>query len=89
VQNAFAESFIGRFRDECLHESLFGLLDAARRLIAAIGRVCIHRAGQRLGITEVDDGIWLATFMHYDLGYINLEQRTLQTIELDPENGTG
>ena len=37
-------------------------------------------AGQRVGIKEVDDGIWLVTFMHYDLGYIDLEQRTLQTI---------
>ena len=33
-------------------------------------------AGQRVGIKEVDDGIWLVTFMHYDLGYIDLEQRT-------------
>lgn len=39
------------------------------------------RAGQRLGITAVDDGIWLLSFMHYDLGYIDLEQRTLQTID--------
>lgn len=38
-------------------------------------------AGQRLGIREVDDGIWLVSFMHYDLGYIDLEQRTLQTID--------
>jgi hypothetical protein len=38
-------------------------------------------AGQRLGIKEVDDGIWLASFLHYDLGYIGLEQRTLQTID--------
>ena len=37
-------------------------------------------AGQKLGIWEVDDGIWLVSFMHYDLGYIDLEQRTLQTI---------
>ena len=37
-------------------------------------------AGQRLGIKEVD-GIWLVSFMHYDLGYIDLEQRTLQTID--------
>jgi hypothetical protein len=37
-------------------------------------------AGQRLGIKEVDD-IWLLSFMHYDLGYIDLEQRTLQTID--------
>ena len=38
-------------------------------------------AGQKLGIREVDDGIWLVSFMHYDLGYIDLEQRTLQTID--------
>jgi hypothetical protein len=35
-------------------------------------------AGQRLGIKEVDEGIWLVSFMSYDLGYIDLEQRTLQ-----------
>src|SRR3546814_7863945 len=29
----------------------------------------------RLGIKEVDDGIWLVTFMQYDLGYIDLEQK--------------
>ena len=54
------------------------------------GRICMHRkkinvsrvlAGQRLGIKEVDDGIWLVSFMHYDLGYIDLEQRTLQTLD--------
>ena len=38
-------------------------------------------AGQKLVIKEDDDGIWLVSFMHYDLGYIDLEQRTLQTIE--------
>ncbi|TKD21757.1 MAG: hypothetical protein E5W98_32450 [Mesorhizobium sp.] len=36
---------------------------------------------KRLGITEFDDGIWLLSFMHYDLGYFDLEQRTLQTID--------
>jgi hypothetical protein len=54
---------------------------------AACGRVCLDRekisistvlAGQRLGIKEIDEGIWLVSFMHYDLGYIDLEQRTLQ-----------
>lgn len=59
-------------------------------LITSCGRICMHRkkinistvlAGQRVGIKEVDDGIWLVTFMHYDLGYIDLEQRTLQTID--------
>jgi hypothetical protein len=37
-------------------------------------------AGQKLGIKEVDDGIWLVSFMHYDLGYIDLERRTLPII---------
>ncbi len=40
-------------------------------------------AGQKLVVREVDDGIWLVSSMHYDLGYIDLEQRTLQTID-DP-----
>jgi hypothetical protein len=38
-------------------------------------------AGQKLGIKEVDDGIWLASFMHYDLGYFDLEQKTLQSLD--------
>ena len=59
-------------------------------LVTACGRICMHRkkinistvlAGQKLGIKEVDDGIWLVSFMHYDLGYIDLEQKTLQPID--------
>jgi transposase InsO family protein len=59
-------------------------------LVTACGRICMMRkkinvstvlAGQKLGIKEVDDSIWLVSFMHYDLGYIDLEQRTLQTID--------
>ena len=38
-------------------------------------------AGQKLGIKEVDEGIWLASFMHYDLGYFDLEQKTLQPLD--------
>ncbi len=38
-------------------------------------------AGQRLGVKEGDEGIWLGSFMHYDLGYIDLEQKTLQPID--------
>jgi hypothetical protein len=30
--------------------------------------------------TAIDDGIWPDTFIHYELGYIDLEQRTLQII---------
>lgn len=59
-------------------------------VVTACGRICMHRkkinlstvmAGQKLGIKEVDNGIWLVSFMHYDLGYIDLEQKTLQTID--------
>jgi len=38
-------------------------------------------AGQRLGLREVEADVWLVSFMHYDLGYIDLEARTLQTID--------
>ena len=37
--------------------------------------------GQRLGLREVDVDVWLVSFMHYDLGYVDLEARRLQTIE--------
>ena len=44
-------------------------------LVTACGRICMHRkrinlstvlAGQRVGIKEVDEGIWIVSFMHYD-----------------------
>jgi len=59
-------------------------------LVTDCGRICMHRkrvnistvlAGQRLGIKEVDDGIWIVSFMHYDLGFIDLEQKTLQPLD--------
>lgn len=59
-------------------------------LVTACGRICMYRkkinistvlAGQRLGVKEIDDGIWLVSFIDYDLGYIDLEQKTLQTID--------
>jgi transposase InsO family protein len=59
-------------------------------VVTACGRICMHRkrinlshvlAGQRLGIKEVDEGIWIVSFMHYDLGYIDLEQKTLQPLD--------
>jgi putative transposase len=34
-ENAFAESFIGRLRDECLNETLFTSLRQARAVLAA------------------------------------------------------
>ena len=59
-------------------------------LVTACGRICMHKkkinistvmAGQRLGLKEVDEGIWVDTFMAYDLGYIDLEQKNLQPID--------
>jgi transposase InsO family protein len=59
-------------------------------LVTACGRICMHRkrvnissvlAGQMLGIKEVDEGIWLVSFMSYDLGFVDLEQKTLQPLD--------
>jgi transposase InsO family protein len=59
-------------------------------LVTNCGRICMFRkrvnvstvfGGQRLGLKEVDEGIWLVSFMHYDLGYIDLEQLTLQPLD--------
>jgi hypothetical protein len=41
----------------------------------------LNTAAQAVGIKEVDDGIWLISFMKYDLGYIDLEENTLQSLE--------
>ena len=41
----------------------------------------IATVGQRLGINEVDAAICLVSIMHYDLGHIDLEQKTLRTID--------
>jgi hypothetical protein len=38
------------------------------------------REGQAVRIKEVDDGIWLVSFMDYDLGFIDLEEKTLQPL---------
>jgi hypothetical protein len=34
-----------------------------------------------VGIKEVHDDIWLVSFINYDLGYIDLEERTLQPLD--------
>jgi hypothetical protein len=34
-----------------------------------------------VGVKEVDDGIWLVSFMENDLGYIDLEEKTLQPLD--------
>ena len=59
-------------------------------VITSCGWLRLHRkkinistvlAGQKLGIREVDEGIWLVSFMHYHLGYFDLEQKTLQPLD--------
>ena len=73
---------------DCLR-SLYPLHDRDV-VVTACGRICMHRkrinvstvlAGQRVGIKEVDEGIWIVSFMQYDLGYIDLEQKTLQPLD--------
>jgi hypothetical protein len=54
------------------------------------GRIClgskkIHLstvfAGQAVGIKEVNDDIWLVSFMDYDRRYFDLETRMLEPID--------
>jgi hypothetical protein len=33
-------------------------------------------ARQAVGVKEVENGIWLISFINYDFGYIDLEERT-------------
>jgi putative transposase len=59
-------------------------------IVTHCGRICINRkkinfsivfAGQAVGIKEVDDGIWLVSFMQYDLGYFDLEGGRFEPLE--------
>ena len=59
-------------------------------VVTNCGRLCLYRkkinlstclAGQAVGIKEVDDGIWLVSFMDYDLGYFDLDTRMLEPLD--------
>ena len=59
-------------------------------VVASCGRLCLYNkkinlsvslAGQAVGVKEVDHGIWLVSFMDYDLGYVDLEEKTLQPLQ--------
>jgi len=48
--------------------------------VTRYGRLCFNRrkinlsnvfAGQRVGVKQTDDNIWLVSFMHYDPGYFD------------------
>lgn len=58
--------------------------------ITHCGRIChqtnkVHVshvfAGQNVGIKEVADGIWLVTFMTYDLGFFDLETKRMEPLD--------
>jgi len=59
-------------------------------VVTRCGRICLGQkkinfstvfAGQAVGIKEVHDGIWLVSFMDYDLGYFDLDTRVLEPLE--------
>jgi putative transposase len=59
-------------------------------VVTHCGRICfkgrkIHLshvfAGQQVGIKQVDDRVWLVSFMHYDLGYFDDETCRLEPIK--------
>lgn len=59
-------------------------------IVTNCGRICLHNkkvnvshvlAGQTLGIKEVEENVWLVSFMEHDLGYIDLEERSLQPLD--------
>jgi transposase InsO family protein len=59
-------------------------------LVTSCGRICMHNkkinlshvfSGQKLGLKEVEENVWMVSFMAYDLGYVDLEEKTLQPLE--------
>jgi putative transposase len=55
--------------------------------VTTCGRICYERqkvnlstvfAGQKVGIKQIDDHIWLVSFMHYDLGFFDDETCRLE-----------
>jgi len=58
-------------------------------VITTCGRLCYQRrkinvsqvfAGQKVGVKQVGDHVWLVTFMDYDLGYFDDETGRLEPI---------
>ncbi len=58
--------------------------------VTTCGRICYNRkkinlslvfAGQTVGIKQVEDHIWLASFMDYDLGYFDDETCRLEPLQ--------
>jgi len=58
--------------------------------VTCCGRICVRKnkihmsqvfAGQSVGIKEVNDGIWLVSFMDYDLGYFDEDSNNFEPLE--------
>src|SRR5580704_2885171 len=65
--------------------------------VTTCGRICFNRqkinlsvvfAGQKVGVKQVSDRIWLVTFMDYDLGYFDDEQCRLEPLDLRTKSVT-
>jgi putative transposase len=41
-------------------------------------------AGQRVGVKEIEEKIWLVSFMKYDLGFFDHETRRIECAENQP-----
>jgi putative transposase len=59
-------------------------------IVTRCGRICLQRkkvnlstvfAGQKVGIKQVDEKLWLASFMSHDLGYLDEDACRLEPIE--------
>lgn len=59
-------------------------------IVTKCGHICVRKKktfvsqtlrGQKLGVKEVEDNIWLVSFMDYDLGYIDPEEKSLQPLD--------
>jgi len=58
--------------------------------ITNCGRICLEGkkihfstvfAGQDVGLRQVEDDVWLVSFMEYDMGYFDLESHRVQALE--------
>lgn len=63
--------------------------------ITTCGRICIGRrkinlssvfAGQKVGIREVEDKIWLVSFMNYDIGFFDEQENRIEPVGQNPFN---
>ena len=58
--------------------------------VTQCGRICLGRkkinlsrvfAGQNVGVKEEEDDIWQVSFMHYDIGYFDLDTCRVEPVD--------